>query len=239
VVDSEGPTLSAGTTDLGELMSRFARDLLQHQGDVAATLRAISTAAVLNVPGADGGSISYVLARSRVEPRAWTGDRFRDIDLVQSRIKEGPCLDAVWQHRTLRIDDMATDRRWPRFAPEAARLGAGSSLSFQLFVVGDNLGALNLYSATAHAFDAESEDVGRVFASHAAVALIGAQQQEHLRTAVASRDVLGQAKGILMERYKLTADQAFDLLAHVSQHTNRKMVAIARELTETGAVPER
>jgi GAF domain-containing protein len=238
VVDNEGPLTSAVTADLSEIMGRVARTLQQQQGDVAATLEAISAAAVANVPGADGCSISYILARRRVEPRAWTGDRFRDIDQLQSRVQQGPCLDAVWKHRTVRIDDMTTDRRWPRFAPEAAKLGAASSLSFQLFVVGDNLGALNLYSGSPHAFCAESEDVGLVFASHAAVALIGARQQEHLRTAVRSRDLLGQAKGILMERYKLTADQAFDLLARVSQHTNRKMVDLARELTETGTMPE-
>jgi GAF domain-containing protein len=211
---------------------------LQRQGDVATTLEAISRSAVANVPGADGCSISYVVARRRIENRAWTADRFRDVDQLQNRLGEGPCRDAVWQHRTVRIDDMATDPRWPRFAPEAARLGAASSLSFQLFVVDDNLGALNLYAGTPHAFDLESADVGMVFASHAAVALIGAQQQEHLRTAVASRDVLGQAKGILMERYQLTADQAFDLLAQTSQHTNRKMVDLARELTTTGMLPE-
>jgi hypothetical protein len=238
VVDNEGPMTSAVTADLSEIMGRVARTLQQQQGDVAATLEAISAAAVANVPGADGCSISYIVARRRVEPRAWTGDRFRDIDQLQSRVQQGPCLDAVWKHRTVRIDDMTTDRRWPRFAPEAAKLGAASSLSFQLFVVGDNLGALNLYSGSPYAFCAESEDVGLVFASHAAVALIGARQQEHLRTAVRSRDLLGQAKGILMERYKLTADQAFDLLARVSQHTNRKMVDLARELTETGTMPE-
>jgi GAF domain-containing protein len=228
---------SAVTPDLSEIMSGVARNL-QQQGDVSATLVAISRAAVTNVPGTDGCCISYVVARRAIETRAWTGDRFRAIDQLQTRIQEGPCLDAVWQHRTVRIDDMTTERRWPRFAPEAARLGAASSLSFQLFVVGDNLGALNLYAGTPHAFDAESEDVGLVFATHAAVALIGAQQQEHLRTAVLTRDVLGQAKGILMERYKLTADQAFHLLARVSQHTNRRMVDLAHELTETGAMPD-
>jgi hypothetical protein len=111
-------------------------------------------------------------------------------------------------------------------------------MCFQLFVEGDRLGALNLYSSVPHAFDDESEDVGLVFASHAAVALAGAEHEAHLRAGMGSRDVIGQAKGILMERHKLTADQAFEVLARVSQELNRKLVDVAHELTEIGAVPE-
>src|SRR3712207_9089476 len=88
---------------------------------------------------------------------------------MQDAVQEGPCLDAVWEHETVRIDDMRTDTRWPRFAAEAAALGVLSSLSLQLFVEGDNLGALNLYARQPHAFGEESEDVGLVLAAHAAV----------------------------------------------------------------------
>ena len=117
------------------------------------------------------------------------------------------------------------------------RLSELSALSFQLFVTGSNLGALNLYARRPRAFGEESEDVGLVLAAHAAVALAGAQHEQNLQRAVSSRDTIGQAKGILMERHKLTADQAFDVLARVSQELNRKLVDIARELAETGAVP--
>jgi hypothetical protein len=132
---------------------------------------------------------------------------------------------------------MTTEARWPRFAAEAARLGVGSCMSFQLFVERDSLGALNLYSRSPHAFGAESEDIGLVFASHAAVALSGAQTEENLRKAMNTRDVLGQAKGILMERYKLTSDQAFHTLARASMQANRKIIDVAVELCETGSMP--
>ena len=112
-----------------------------------------------------------------------------------------------------------------------------SSLSLQLFVEGDNLGALNLYARQPHAFGEESEDVGLLLAAHAAVAVAGARAEEHLRRAVDSRDLIGQAKGILMERYKITADQAFQVLARVSQQTNRRLADVADELTQTGSVP--
>jgi AmiR/NasT family two-component response regulator len=98
---------------------------------------------------------------------------------------------------------------------------------------------MNVYSRTAGAFDDDSQEIGRMLASHAAVAVAGAEHEENLRRAVDNRDVIGQAKGILMERHKLSADQAFGVLARVSQELNRKLVDIAHELTDTGAVPHR
>ncbi len=147
-------------------------------------------------------------------------------------------MDAVWREEIVDVRDVATDDRWPRFAREASRMGVRSMLCFQLFVEGDQLGALNLYSTTHSAFDAESRDVGLVFAGHAAVALAGAEHEANLRAGMGNRDVIGQAKGILMERYRLTADQAFGVLAHLSMDLNRKLFDIARELSETGAVPD-
>jgi hypothetical protein len=116
-------------------------------------------------------------------------------------------------------------------------LGIHSMLAFQLYVVEDNLGALNLYSADTDAFNDESEHVGLLFAAHAAVATAGARKVRDLVRAVSTRDLIGQAKGILMERHKLTDDQAFGLLVRASQHTNVKLVEIARRLTETGELP--
>jgi len=233
--DGEGTPGAEG--NLGEIMGQVARSLQQEHGDVEATLQTITATAVGAVSGAEECSISYVAGRRSVEPRAATGDLPRHVDEMQSRIQEGPCLDAIWEEQTVRIDDMRAEERWPRFAAEAVELGVQSSLSLQLFVQGDNLGALNLYAREPHAFGEESEDVGLVLAAHAAVALAGARNEEHLRRAVDNRDLIGQAKGILMERYKLTPDQSFQLLARVSQQTNRKLVDIAEELTRTGAVP--
>jgi transcriptional regulator with GAF, ATPase, and Fis domain len=218
-------------------MSEIARSLQEEHADLAATLQTITAGAVDAVPGVESASISYVTGHRTVESRAATGELARRADELQTRVHEGPCLDSIWTQQTVRIDDMATEHRWPRFAAGAAALGAGSSLSFRLFVEEDDLGALNLYATEPHTFGAESEDVGLVFAAHAAVALAGARHEHDLQAALGSRDVIGQAKGILMERYKLPADEAFLLLARVSQRTNRKLVEIARDLTETGALP--
>jgi GAF domain-containing protein len=190
------------------------------------------------VPGTDECGITLVTERRHVESRAPTGDLPRVIDQLQERLGEGPCIDAVWEQATVRIEDMVTEQRWPRFAAGARDSGVGSMLSFQLFVTGDNLGALNLYSGRPHAFVEESESIGLVFASHASIALAGAQNEERLRTAVSTRDLIGQAKGILMERYKLTPEQAFAVLVGASSHTNRKLRDVAEELGTTGTLPD-
>ena len=233
----DGPQRDADPHNLSDLLSSTARRLQEEHGDVEATLQAITTTAVRIVPNAEHCSISYVIGRSRIEPRASTSDLPREVDALQERVMQGPCLDAVWEQEVVRVDDVGADERWPQFARQASELGVGSMLCFQLFVRSDQLGALNLYAGRPHAFDDECQDIGHMFAAHAAVALAGAEHERNLRTAVSSRDVIGQAKGILMERHKLTADQAFGVLARVSQELNRKLVDVAREVSDTGAVP--
>ena len=225
--------------DLNEVLSRVARRLQEDHGDVEATLRAITAAIISAVPHAEDCGISYVIGRKRVEPRAASSRRAHQADELQGRLGQGPCLDAVWEQEVVRVDDVsaATDR-WPEFAREAAALGIGSMLCFQLFVEGDQLGALNLYAGRPGAFAAEDEEIGHMVAVHAAVALAGAEHEQNLRRGLDSRDLIGQAKGILMERHKLTAHQAFGVLAQVSQETNRKLVDLAHEVTETGTVPD-
>jgi hypothetical protein len=123
------------------------------------------------------------------------------------------------------------------FAPRATGLGVLSMMCFQLFVHQEDLGALNLYSRRAGAFDAESENDGLLFASHAAIAMVGAQREDSLAKALANRDIIGQAKGILMERHKVSAEVAFALLARASQHTNRKLLDVATPVATTGLEP--
>jgi len=224
--------------DLGQVMGQIARTLQEEHGDVDSTLTSITSAAVRTVPGAEWASISLV-TRRLVDSRAGTNELAREIDGLQSELDEGPCMDALRQERTVRVEDFATESRWPRFAAEATKRGAGSLLSFQLFTEGDNLGALNLYATQPGAFGEESETVGLIFAAHAAIALSAARQEQNLRSAMDGRDVIGQAKGILMERHHLTAAQAFQVLVRTSSHTNRKLFDLAEELTTTGTMPER
>jgi hypothetical protein len=112
-------------------------------------------------------------------------------------------------------------------------------LSLRLYVRGDTLGALNLYASEPDAFTSDSEHIGALFAAHAAVAMSDAQRVQQLQIAADVRDLIGQAKGILMERYKLTAVQAFELLVRASQTTNTRLADIARHLADTGELPVR
>ena len=159
------------------------------------------------------------------------------VDALQGETQQGPCLDAAYDHLTVRVADMATETRWPEFARRASEAGAASMLSIQLYVEGDNLGALNLYSRTPGAFDDESEQVGLLFASHAAVAYAGVRKEAQLAKAVVSRDLIGQAKGILMERYNISGERAFLVLTRISQDTQRKLHDIAAELVRERTVP--
>lgn len=222
---------------LAVLLSDFARDV-QRQTDPAGTLSEIVRAAVELVPGCDEGSVSVVLGRRKVTSEAASGPLPAVIDSLQMSLKQGPCLDAAYEQVTVRVDDLANETRWPLFSRAAAEAGAGSMLSFQLYVEGDNLGALNLFSYRAHAFTDDSEHVGLLFAAHAAVAYSASQRRSKLISTIATRQIIGQAQGILMERHRLTPDQAFALLARVSQHTNIKLRDVAEHLVVSGEIDQ-
>lgn len=221
--------------DLAETLSDLARSL-QTERNLGDTLQSIARAAVETVPGARYAGISEVLGRRRIETRAATADVVTAIDRVQYETGQGPCMQAIREHETVRVLDMTTESRWPDFLGRAVRLGVRGMLSFQLYVQRDNLGSLNLYADEPHAFTDESEYVGLLFASHAAVAMIGAKQRQHKDQALLMRDLIGQAKGILMERHHVTADQAFSLMVEASQRTNTRLAEIAQRLTESGAL---
>lgn len=229
-----------GTTEgldrLAEQLGQVARTL-EAEDDPDQVLAEVVAAAVELIPGAQEGSLSVVTGRKDVTSHHPSSDLPARVDALQTELGEGPCLDAVFQEQTVRVPDMARDERWPDFARRASEAGAGSMLSFQLYVEGDNLGALNLYSRESNAFDDDSEHVGLMFAAHAAVAMADARKIQQLHQAVAARDVIGQAKGILMERFKITADQAFRVLVRTSQHNNRKLRDVAEELAGTGQLP--
>lgn len=232
-------TFDTGTAHvelLAEGMSALARDL-EEEDDPDTMLAAIVAAAVAMIPGVEEGSISVVLARRQVSSQAPTGELPVQVDAIQEETQQGPCLDAAYQHQTVRVDNLATEDRWPLFAQRASATGAASMLSLQLYVEGDDLGALNLYARTPNAFTDESEQVGLLFAAHAAIAYVGARNEAQLAQALVSRDLIGQAKGILMERYQINGDHAFLVLIRSSQSSNRKLQDVAAELVESGTLP--
>jgi transcriptional regulator with GAF, ATPase, and Fis domain len=229
---SENEGTTAGQDELAQQLSELSRSL-QAQDTTDLMLDELVRAAVAVIPGVDEGSISVVTGRSAITSQSPSGDLPRRVDAVQAELGEGPCLDAVFHQQTVQVPDMAHEQRWPRFAAAAAEAGAASMLSFQLYVEKDNLGALNLYSYRPHAFDDESEHVGLMFASHAAVAFADTQRIDQLNHKAETRDLIGQAKGILMERYNISSDRAFAVLVRISQHNNRRLRDVAEELVST------
>ncbi|MFB1298458.1 GAF and ANTAR domain-containing protein [Mycobacterium sp. pW049] len=216
-------------------LARVLGDLaveMQDQHDTESTLRSIVRGAVTIVPGARWAGISLIEGRT-IQPRVPSDAIVAKLDSLQSELDEGPCLSALRDHRTVLIDDMATEKRWPRFCGAAMDIGARSLLTFQLYVVHQNLGALNLYSAEPGVFAEDSIMVGEIVAQHASVALIGAAAEAQFDAALNSRDVIGQAKGIIMERFKINSTAAFSLLARLSQESNTKLVDVARNLVAT------
>ncbi|HEX6404445.1 MAG TPA: GAF and ANTAR domain-containing protein [Pseudonocardiaceae bacterium] len=222
-------TPRAGLDQRGRQLSRS----LQH------TLMGIVRAVVDNAPGAQFAGMSVLEGRRKVTTQAWSDEIVLLRDRAQYETGEGPCLESVYQEQTVRLPDMRAEQRWPKFTRRAVEYGIGSMLSLQLYVSGDNLGALNLYSRAPNAFNDESEHVGLLLAAHAAVAMASAQREEHLFRAMGTRDLIGQAKGILMERHKVTANQAFSLLIRASQNTNSKLRDVANHLTVTGEIAAR
>lgn len=232
----EPSTHDTGTSDgrdaVATVLAAFARSA-QQQADPHLTLVEIVRAAVELVPGCDEGSISVVLGRRRVTSEAASSELPRVVDALQEKYG-GPCLDSAYEQQTVRVPDMASETRWPAFTSAAAEAGAAGMLSIQLYVEGDNLGALNLFSRRAGAFNDESEHIGLLLAAHAAVAYAGSQQQAKMSQTVASRQLIGQAQGILMERHKLTAEATFALLVRASQERNVKLRDLAAELVHGG-----
>ncbi len=176
--------------------------------------------------------------RRRVTARAPSDDLVLRCDETQEALGEGPCLDAIWQQETVVVDDFVTDGRWPRFAAHASELGAASLISFRLYVQDDTLGALNLYGGRDVRFGQEARLIGEVFAAHAALALSEARQYRQLNEALASRDAIGQAKGLLMAQHNITARRAFDLLVRASQDANIKLTEVASWLIAEHENPE-
>ncbi|MDF0532555.1 GAF and ANTAR domain-containing protein [Tsukamurella sp. 8J] len=220
---------------LSERMGEIARRLRELSTSSERVLSAITEFAVGQVPGADFASVTLVDAKGQITSPVVVGDEAQRIDDLQQELGEGPCVGATFDDKTtIEVPDVATDARWPRFGRAASDAGVGSIECFCLYVQNDAYGTLNLMARDPHAFSAESSSIGSLFAVHAAVAFSAVREKEQIRAALTTRDVIGQAKGMIMERYKLDADGAFRLLARLSQDANVKLAEVAAQVIEAG-----
>lgn len=219
-----------------ESLEILARALHVKNAELQPTLQAIASTAVRMLSPARYACIT-IFSRGELVPRASTGELPLLLDRLQQSLGDGPCITAARHQAVFRIEDTRQDQRWPQFSAEAARLKVRSMLCVPLWVDERGLGALSLYADQAAAFSDLHERVTGLLATFAALALAEAQRADQMHDALGNRDVIGQAKGILMERHGVTADAAFAVLSRVSQAENMKLAEIARHFVETGKLP--
>lgn len=201
--------------------------------ELETTLASVTAAAVTLMDGVDYADV-LLINNGHFRSVTPTAPLVIDLDAVQLRLNEGPCLQAaVDDELVVRCPDLRTDERWPGFASAAVAAGVHSMLSFQLYSHRGGAGALNLFCRQASTVDAATEAIGAMLATHAAVALVAAETRHQFHSALASRDVIGQAKGILMERFKVDAVRAFELLTKLSQNTNTPLRIVAQKLVDS------
>jgi len=224
--------------DIADVLAEIARSLVA-EDDYDATLCKVTQLAVATIEGCDHAGITLVHGR-RLETVAPTGDVPVEVDRIQYEVDEGPCLSSIRDYEMLKSDDLGNEERWPMFANRTAETtGVLSMLSFRLFVESDTMGALNLYSKQVAAFSqGDSEHIGALFAAHAAVAMTTARETQNLKAALVTRNVIGQAQGILMATQNLTSAEAIETLKKTSQRLNVKLRSVASAVTFTGEIPQ-
>lgn len=206
-------------------------------GDLEETLGRLTAAAVEVLPGVTMASITIRHADDRLETFAPTDEVLCEVDARQYELQQGPCYESATDEAYVVSSNLAADPRWPEYSAVALAAGIRAQAGIGLFDARRFQGALNLYSDRVGAF----EDLGplaALFSHQAAVAITYAQEVSDLRQAVATRQLIGQAVGVVMERYQLSEERAFAFLARLSQDRNVKLREVAREFTSSTDAPE-
>jgi GAF domain-containing protein len=218
-------------------------DLAMRMADLARTAAAprsvedvlsdVTAAALELVPGTDTAGVLLIGKGGKWDSMGGTSDLPHLLDELQMKYNEGPCVEAALDDLIVRTEDFRTDERFPNWSPAVVELGVLSGVSFKLYTANRTAGALNLFAFKPNAFDGESETFGTVLAAHAAAAILASREGEELQSALSTRDRIGQAKGIIMERYNVDDIQAFDMLRKLSQDSNIRLVDIAQRVIQT------
>lgn len=217
-------------------LAEAARDLAAQRVTSDTLQRAVEMATDL-IEACDLAGVCTV-ERNGVATRAATSPDVVLLDEMQYDLGDGPCLAELRTTDVCVIDDLTEEAPWPRWAARTVDLtGVRSYMGFRLYVDHTHLGALNLYSRTPYAFTEDDRLDGLVIAAHAAVGLNAAATRDQMHTALRTRQHIGEATGMLRERYGLTSDQAFEVLKRVSSQQNLKLFAVAQHVIDTGELP--
>jgi hypothetical protein len=224
--------------ELLERIGAIGRELAEVEGLPATLQRIVDLGADL-LDHCDGVSLMLSGKGGGISTPAHSSPLAYRCDEAQYATGQGPGLEAVAHERTIVVHDLTTEERWPAYRDRVSGGGVRSMISFRLFVTADSMGVLNHYSRRRHAFDRRARLLGEVFAAQASVATKAALVEAGLETSLRSRDVIGQAKGIVMARRRMTADEAFELLKQLSQDRNQRVAELAATIARTGELPGR
>ncbi len=218
--------------DIGAALAAAARTM-HHTSTLDDTLQVIVEVARESVPGFDEVGISTLRRHGKVQTRAATGDLVHTLDALQYELDEGPCVDTLHDAAIVVAPHIRHDQRWPRYVPPAVEAGLRSQLAVKLYLAdAGTLGGLNLYSTSSDEVDPDASGIAELFAAHAAIAVGSAQERQNLNEALHSRKIIGQAVGILMERYGMNEDRAFAFLVRASSHGNIKRRDVAQGIVD-------
>ena len=195
----------------------------------------VTAAAKELIAGVDIAGVLLVGKGGTHQTLAPTSDVMFKLDELQMTTGEGPCLQAALDEIVIRTDDFRNEPRFPNYAPKVVELGLLSALSLKLYTADRTAGALNLFGYEPRPWNSEAETIGMVLAAHAASAILASRESEQLQSALSTRDRIGQAKGIIMERFKIDDVRAFEMLRKLSQDTNTKLVDVAHRVIDTPA----
>jgi GAF domain-containing protein len=179
---------------------------------------------------ADDAGVMRTVTRSQIETPAATTPRVDQAHQLQARFDEGPCLDAIAGRATYVSNDVQHDSRWPQWGPAVAELGIRSAIGVRLATRQRGHGSLNIYADRPDAFTSAHAELAEMLAAHATTAFAAAERAAGLETALDSRTTIAQAQGILMQKFDIDADAAFDFLRRISQHENRRLFAVAEAI---------
>jgi len=214
--------------DVARMLATMALELEQ-DGTPEAMLDRVSHYARLTLDADDAG-IMRIRSRSQVETPAATTPRVDDAHQLQVKFDEGPCLDAIKGRATYLTDNVETDPRWPQWGPAAAAIGIHSAIGVRLATRDRGYGSLNIYANRPSAFTDADAEVAELLAAHATAAFAAADRAEGLTTALESRTTIGQAQGILMQKFDIDSDAAFQFLKRISQHENQRLIDVAEAI---------
>jgi ANTAR domain/GAF domain len=220
-------------TVIGQLTELVAN--LDRAGtETTAGLRELVENGVRHMPGCEYAGITLAERGNAVTSVVATHRYAAVLDTIQDRRREGPCLAAAWRQHMMSVDDLSVDQRWPGYQRDVLEATPIRSIvSYELFADDKRMAALNFYADHPHAFGNESLEIGGIFAAQVALAWSMMRRQDQFRSALASGDTIGQAKGVIMERFNLDAVGAFELLTRLSQRSNTKLIDIAKALIDS------